>query len=266
MLFTHTKFSFITVACIVICMTTSCVTSRQIDYLQDMTEESQIELENKFEAVVSNYDELFINVYSHQNPELAKPFNMNQEYSGYNTGGNNQNYRTYLVDVNGNIQIPVLGDLHVVGLTRLKIQDTIAALLKQESYLTDPLVQVRFANYKIFFLGPNSSKTITINNERCTFLEALALSGGLDNYARRSRIAVVREVNGKMTMHYMDPRSTEIFNDPYFMLQQNDIIFTEYRKGKMFKDNLTNGMSFIATLASLVTMATTFILYRNLEK
>ena len=249
----HNKFSLWAVVCIVICMTTSCVTSRQINYLQDMTEESQIELENKFEAVVSLYAELRISVSSQQSPELATPFNMNGGF-------------TYLVDVNGNIQIPILGELHVVGLTRLKIQDTIATLLKQESFLTDPLVQVRFANYKIFFLNPAGSRTITISNERCTFLEALALSGGLDIYAHRGRISVVREVNGKMTKHYMDPRSSDIFNDPYFMLQQNDIILTEYRKDKMLRDNVNIGMGVIGTIASLISMAATLILYTSIEK
>lgn len=252
------RFFLIAIALLV--LATSCVTPRKVNYLRDMTPESQIELENRFEAVVSPYDELFIRVFSHQNPELAQPFNINQNSYGY-TG--NQNLQTYLVDIHGNIQIPVLGDLHVAGLTRLKIQDTIAALLKQEGYLTDPLIQVRFANFKIFFLGASGSKAITITNERCTFLEALALSGGLDDYTKRSKVGVMREVNGKMTLHYLDPRSTEVFNDPYFMLQQNDIIITEHRRAKFAQDNWSKSLTWISTITSLASLAASLLLYFN---
>lgn len=240
----------------------SCVTPRKVNYLRDMTPESQIELENRFEAVVSPYDELFIRVFSHQNPELAQPFNINQNNNGYS---GNQNLQTYLVDINGNIQIPVLGDVHVAGLTRLKIQDTIASLLKQEGYLTDPLIQVRFANFKIFFLGASGCKAITISNERCTFLEALALSGGLDDYTKRSKVGVMREVNGKMTLRYLDPRSSEVFNDPYFMLQQNDIIITEHRRAKFAQDNWNRSLTWISTITSLASLAASILVYFTLN-
>lgn len=251
------------IAITLLVLVTSCVTPRKVNYLQDMTPESQIELENRFEAVVSPYDELFIHVFSQRNPELAQPFNISQTNNLGYTGG--QSMQTYLVDINGNIQIPVLGDLHVAGLTRLKIQDTIASLLKQEGYLTDPLIQVRFANFKIFFLGASGSKTITINNERCTFLEALALSGGLNDYTKRSKVGVMREVNGKMTLRYLDPRSSEVFNDPYFMLQQNDIIITEYRRVKFARDNWNTTLSWITSITSLASLATSILVYLTLN-
>lgn len=254
----NNKSQICLIAVATLILVTSCVTPRKVNYLRDMTPESQIELENRFEAVVSTYDELFIHVFSQRNPELAQPFNISQTNLGY-TGG--QSMQTYLVDINGNIQIPVLGDVHVAGLTRLKIQDTIAALLKQEGYLTDPLIQVRFANFKIFFLGASGSKAITISNERCTFLEALALSGGLNDYTKRSKVGVMREVNGKMTLRYLDPRSSEVFNDPYFMLQQNDIIITEYRRVKFAHDNWNTTLSWITSITSVASLAATILLY-----
>ena len=131
------------------------------------------------------------------------------------------------MDVNGNIEFPVLGELHVAGLTRLQLQDMITDQLKSNGYLSNPNVMVRFLNFKVFVLGTESGKVLNITEERCTFLEALAMAGGLDLYTRRDRIGVMREVNGKMVIHYLDPRSTEIFNDEFFLLQQNDIIFTE---------------------------------------
>ena len=184
----------------------SCVTTKKIAYLQDMGHQSQIELENTFEAVISRYDELDI-VISCFDQDLAKPFNLYSAVPYANQAGNQQNL-CYLVDQYGDIELPVLGKIHAAGLTRLKLQEKIQNMLVDGGYISDPFVLARFRNFKIFFLGANGGKAITIPNERCTFLEALALSGDLNVYTDRTKVAVMREVDGKMTMRYLDPRSS----------------------------------------------------------
>lgn len=227
----------------------SCVTPRRVNYLQDMTQGSQVELEDRFEARVAPYDELSI-VVSTQNTsqDMAAPFN------------NNSNY---LVDVNGNIDFPVVGALHVAGLTRLQIQDSLTALLQAGGYLDDPFVMVRFTNFKIFFIGSNINKVITVTNERCTFLEALAMAGGLDNYTRRDRIAVMREVDGRMVTRYLDPRSSDVFNDPFYMLQQNDFIITDGYNGGTLRNEISTWVGMLSTALSMATLVFTIMLYRN---
>ena len=234
----------------------SCATPRHINYLQDMNPGTQIELENKFEAVIVPYDELMINVTCFDT-ELARPFNWSFQ-TGNMGGGEGQggNMYTYLVDVNGNIQFPVLGEIHVAGLTRLQLQDHIEGLLRDGHYIDDPYVRVRFYNFKIFFLGNDGGKSITIPNERCTFLEALALSGDLDALTRREKIAVLREVEGKMTMRYLDPRDSRVFNDPYFLLKQNDMIITESRGFKYLTRDFTYWSPFMGMISSAASMAT----------
>ena len=99
-----------------------------------------------------------------------------------------------------------------------------------------------------------------------TFLEALAMVGGLDWYTRRDRIGVMREVDGRRVIHYLDPRSTEIFNDEFFVLQQNDIIFTEERPYKFFNANLNTVLGFISSITGLVTSAVAmFSLYKMFD-
>lgn len=232
----------------------SCVTPRRVDYLQDMTHGSQIEIENRFEAVVAPYDELSISVMSADmtNNNLAEPFNQDDE------GG-------YLVDVDGNIELPTLGKLHVAGLTRLRLQDTLTALLREGGYIPQPFVNVRFSNFKIFYLGNNQGRVITVANERCTFLEALALIGELDPYVRRDHIAVMREVNGRMVMRYLDPRSSDIFNDPFFMLQQNDFIVAPNYNASTLRTDLTFWMSLATTLVSVTSLLSTLLIYRSLS-
>ena len=232
----------------------SCVTAKKVRYLQDMPKQG-LPINDNLEATVAPYDELRIYVLSNtgKDDELIKPFNV--------MGGGAQGAATnqglgYLVDAKGNIQFPVLGELHVEGLTRLQLQDTIAAHLERNGYIKNPLVTARFMNFKVFMLSSSGGKVINVNNERCTFLEALALAGGLDWYTRRDRIGVMREVDGKRVIHYMDPRSTSIFDDDFFVLQQNDIIFTEEMGYKFFSNNLNTVLTLITSITSLVSIYT----------
>lgn len=243
----------------------SCVTNRKIAYLQDMKHNTQIQLEDKFEAVISPYDELDVIITTFDS-ELARPFNLR--------GSNNANYSTttgiaYLVDVYGDIELPVLGKIHAAGLTRLKLQEKVKDLLVSGGYISDPYVLVRFRSFKIFFLGSNGGKAINVPNERCTFLEALALSGDMNIYTNRDKILVMREVDGKMVSRYLDPRSSKVFKDPFFMLQQNDFIITQntgYRNFQESYNQLSPILSTVSMLAGLASVYFSIMVYRNTSK
>ena len=241
----------------------SCVTNRKVAYLQDMTHETQITLEDKFEAVISPYDELDVVITSF-NAELAQPFNIYAVAEV--SSGNSQQNLSYLVDQNGYIELPVLGKIQAAGLTRLKLEEKIQRMLVDGGYISDPFVYVRFRAFKTFFLGANGGKAINVPNERCTFLEALALAGDLNLDIDRSKIAVVREVNGKMVMRYLDPRSSKVFSDPFFMLQQNDFIVTQNVGYKNFMESFSRLQPFFtvfSTITGTVSLYLTFLLYRT---
>lgn len=237
----------------------SCVTTKKVAYLQDMKHETQISLEDKFEAVISPYDELDIYVTSFD-AELAKPFNISAVAN--NTGSVSSQPIAYLVDQYGNIELPVLGTIQVSGLTRLKLQEKIRQMLVNGGYISDPFVMVRFHNFKVFFLGSNGGKAITVSNERCTFLEALALSGDLNIYTNRSKIAVMREVDGKMVMRYLDPRSSKVFSDPFFMLQQNDFIITRDTGFYNFMQSYTMWGPIISSASLLASFVSVYLTYK----
>ena len=240
-------------------MFSSCLTPGEVNYLQDMRHGTQIELENAFQAKICPYDELDIYVFC-SDEELAKPFNLRD----FSSNSNNMTRRgSYLVDVNGNIQIPTIGNLHVSGLTRLELQDTLTNILVGQKLLPDAVVMVRFSNFKIFFLGAEGGKAITISNERCTFLEALALCGGLNAYTSRNKIAVMREVDGKMVMRYLDPRSSSVFQDPFFMLQQNDFIITQNYTKETPRREARNMVSWLSVAMSCLTFIVTIMGYVN---
>ena len=241
----------------------SCVTTRKIAYLQDMEHETQIELENRFEAVIAPYDELQV-IISTYDTDMARPFNILSAAEGAirNGGGNGNTDVGYLVDQYGDIDLPVLGTVHAAGLTRLQLQEKVAQLLIDGNYLNDPFVMVRFKDFKIFFLGANGGKAINIPNERCTFLEALALSGDLNVYTDRSKIAVMREVDGKMVTRYLDPRSSKVFNDPFFMLQQNDFIITRNTGYRNFEESFTQWTPIITIFNTGLSVASLILMFK----
>ena len=242
----------------------SCVTTKQVAYLQDMQHESQISLEDRFEAVISPYDELDI-VVSCFDSELAKPFNLTAAV--YATAGSTGGVRdmSYLVDQNGNIEMPVLGTVHAAGLTRLKLQERIKKMLIDGNYIRDPFVMARFRNFKVFFLGSNGGKAITVPNERCTFLEALALSGDLNVYTDRSKVAVMREIDGKMVMRYLDPRSSKVFDDPFFMLQQNDFVITRDTGYHNFVQSYAQWTPIISTISTITGFVSLYLSFKILQ-
>ena len=242
----------------------SCVTNRKIAYLQDMKHATQIELENRFEVVISPYDELDV-IVSSFDQELARPFNLRSSTTNTFAG----NGLGYLVDQGGNIELPVLGTIHAAGMTRLKLQDHIKNLLVAGGYINDPYVMVRFRNFKIFVLGSNGGKAITIPEERCTFLQALALAGDLNIYTDRTKIMVVREVDGAMVSRYLDPRSSKVFDDPFFMMQQNDFIITRnsaYRNFQQSWGMLGTVFSVFSTLTGLTSTYFAIRAYLNSNK
>ena len=238
----------------------SCVTNRKVAYLQDMKHETQIDLEDKFEAVICPYDELDVIITAYDS-ELARPFNLRST--------TNANYSTatgiaYLVDVYGNIELPILGKIHCVGLTRLKLQEKIKDMLVSGGYISDPFVLVRFRSYKIFFLGANGGKAINISNERCTFLEALALSGDMSVYTNRDKIMVVREIDGQMVSRYLDPRSSKVYDDPFFMLQQNDFIITRNTGYRTFQQSYSQLGTIVSVISTLASLTSTYFAIRTL--
>lgn len=249
---THAKTLMLTL--LFAALAASCVSPKRINYLQNMTHGSQIEIENRFEAKIAPYDKLSIKVStSGLRPELLTPF---QEMAGDN-----------MVDINGDVLLPVLGKVHVAGLTRLRLQDTLTAMLRDGGYIDDPIVIVHFTNFKIFFLGGDGrGRVISIRDEKAPFLEVLAQMGGLDNYTRRDRIGVMREINGKMVMRYLDPRSTEVFKDPFYMLQQNDFIIVDAFNATTALQQFNFWLGFIGTFTSVASLITSIAVFRSVNK
>ena len=257
-------WNYILMCVVVLC--TSCASSKKVVYLQDVVPLKQQEIEQKYEVYIHNDDLLAIMVNS-KNPELALPFNMpmvTYQLGSESAGSGGQRVLGYLVDTNGDIDFPILGKLHVAGLTRLQLTDLIKQRLIDEDLIKDPIVTVQFLNYKVSVMGEvNRPGSFNISGDRITLLEALSMAGDLTIYGRRDRVAVIREKDGKRTILMHDLRSSDIFNSPCYYLQQNDIVYVEPNSMKArqatVNGNNVRSASFWMSLASLLTTITVLI-------
>lgn len=248
------------VAYLVVCMAvffTACTSTKKIIYLQDVVPLKQQEIEQKYEVIIHGDDLLAIMVNS-RDPELALPFNMPMvSYQlGSNTGGQ-QRVLGYLVDTNGNIDFPILGEIHVEGLTRMQLTELIKNKLIEGDLIKDPIVTVQFLNFKISVMGEvGRPGSFTISGDRITLLEALSMAGDLTIYGRRDRVGVIRENNGKRTILFHDLRSADIFNSLCYYLQQNDIVYVEPNKAKSGQSSINQNNS-IGVWVSVISLLTT---------
>ena len=92
------------------------------------------------------------------------------------------------------------------------------------------------------------------------------IMGDLDRFTRRDRIAVMREINGKMVMRYLDPRSSKVFNDPFLMMQQNDFIITSATNGGTLRSEFSYWWGMIGTLTSVASLITSIALFITVKK
>jgi polysaccharide export outer membrane protein len=147
--------------------------------------------------------------------------NVNSSYEGGNLAAVG-----YLIDRNGDVNLPVIGKLKIAGLYRDEAITYIESKLK--NYFKNPIVQIQILNYKVTVLGEvNSSGTFKIPNERITILEAIGLAGDLKITGVRNNVLVVREENGIKKEFRVDLTSKSIFNSEVYYLHQNDVVYVE---------------------------------------
>lgn len=233
----------------------ACGSVKDITYLQGEGLLKKAAIADTFDLKIQKDDLLDI-VVSSIEPELLRPFN--QQYGGYgNPGGYNGSYsgynRGYLVEVDGTINYPLLGKIKVAGLTRRQVIDLIQGKLEKEGYIKDPIVTVRFQNFRISVLGEvNRPGTFNISSERITIFEALSLAGDLTIHGRRDRVAVIRETDGERTILYHDLRSMDVFQSPDFYLRQNDMIYVEPNRVRA-EASTSNQFTNVGTWMSIIS-------------
>ncbi len=276
----------------------SCTTRKTFTYLQDVEIAKTYVAEQDAQFTVRAGDRL--NVYvSSLFPELAAPLN-GGSYQVVMPMAGSANSKTpvdansrakqfsgYLVNKAGYITMPVLGEVYVLGKNLAEVKEIITSKILEGKHVSDPMVEVRFANFKVYLLGAiNKGETKSVSSgasmgmgssfftringvnggvlrvydkDKINILEALALAGDLSVEAKVDKVDVIRQTGNKYVTYRLNLKSAEIFNSPGFYLHQDDIIYIEYRyRNQQPIDRgmqlLGYGFSAISTIVSMLTL------------
>jgi polysaccharide export outer membrane protein len=245
---------------------TGCTTSKKIAYLQGVEEiktDEFIQVNPLYDARIMPKDLLTI-IVSTTDPEASRPFNLvtptiNQGIT--TTSGYQGQLQTYLVDNNGQIEFPVIGMITVKGLTKREAEEKVKNLLS--TYLKEePVVTVRFVNYKISVIGevarPN---TFTIQNEKVNVMEALAMAGDMTIWGRRDNVKILREDGeGNKRVILLDLNDPYVIFHPDFYLQQNDIVYVEPNKVKAKNSEIGSATGIWLSATSIMISVATLLI------
>jgi polysaccharide export outer membrane protein len=211
----------------------SCVNTRNAIYLDNIGDAEISRMVDNLEPVIQKNDLLSITVSS-PNPAATQIFNTPIITSTQTLGYTTTQATGFLVNQDGSIEFPILGNVKASGLTKKQLKEDIIKTLTQRQLLTDPVVTIRYLNYKVTVLGEVAHPTvINVPDEKISLLEALGLAGDMTIYAKRDNVMVIREEEGKRVVKRLNLNSKDLFTSPYYYLKSNDIIYVEPNKAKI---------------------------------
>lgn len=236
----------------------SCATRKEVVYFQDA---------QAFETIVSKNtsinrfkvdDVVSINV-STLDPQASAAFNL---FKGAQEGGIRPEQLDYIIDKNGEIDFPVLGNVKLLGLSPNEAKALLADRLKE--YLKDPIINIRLKNFTVTVLGAvNRPGTYPIGSEQVTILEAIGLAGDLNIKGIRENIMVIRDFDGTKVYTRIDLTKKEALNSPVYYLTQNDVVYVEPNKSLITASSLDNRATIAISIASVLITSSVLLYTRN---
>ena len=233
-------------------MLMGCKSQERYLYVEDAPHNTPIPITNNYDASIYTNDLLYIYVSS-QTPESVIPFNeetnrlsgtrtsertSKRKVSGFSQG--NTQIKGYLVSQSGYIIFPILGRIEAAGKSRAELGHEIETMLIDGGYVNDPVVTVDLLNFHVTVIGEvKTPRLIHATGSRLTIFEALAQAGDVTINGMRTNVVVVRSGKDYQIVDTLDLTRKEIFNSPYYYLQQNDIVFvepTEKRKKEAWRN------------------------------
>lgn len=255
----------------------SCATNKKISYFQDAinADSARIALPSP-EIRLRTEDKVSIVVNS-QDPEITAMFNLpyitrsvgGTTYS--NMSGTGHGVSCYTIDQDGNIDFPVLGSLHIAGMTRNELTSFIKNELITKNLVNDPVVTVEFANLQYSIFGEvRTPGQYNINSDKMTLLEAISRAGDMTINGKRQNVMVLRSDSlGNVLTYTVDMTSIDsVVNSPVYYLCQNDMIYVEPTK-KRARESTANGNVFaspsfwISTASAITTLISTILLIQQ---
>lgn len=172
----------------------------------------------------------------------------------------------YLVDSDGDIVFPIIGKVHVAGLTKSELADRLADAIYPKYTKERPNVEVRLMNFRVIIVGAVGSPGIkNSTSERMNFFEAIAMAGDLNIKGERENILLYRtNADGTREVHRLDIHDKNFLLSPYFNLQQNDIIYVVPNKSMannawQLNPAVTTTFTLVGGISSIISLVLTII-------
>lgn len=236
----------------------SCATKTDIVYFQNAQDYETIVSDNSHDNIFKIDDVVSIHV-STLDLEASLPFNL---FKGAEEGGFRPEQVDYIIDKNGVIDFPVLGNVKIVGLS----PEETKTMLKDKllPYLKEPIINIRLKNFTVTVLGEvNRPGTYPVNGEQITILEAIGLANDLTIKGMRNNVLVIRDFNGTKVYTRIDLTQKESLNSPVYYLTQNDVIYVEPNQSAVTSSTLDNRATILVSIASVLITSTVLVLTRN---
>lgn len=247
----------------------SCTTPKNVTYFQDVPDtlrQKMVALSAYYTPVIQPDDILQVSIQTLDPAAtalLSQPNTANWPAMGANAAGSTGNTSSanvtgFLVDKDGYVILPLIGKVLGKGRTTDQIRDEIRT--KAAEFYKDPVVTVRFANFKITVLGEVARpSTYVMPNEKVTLLDAIGIAGDLTIFGRRENVMLIRDNNGQKEFARFNLNNSNIFTSPYFYLRQGDVVYVEPNKAKVASTDIAQvrRLSILATALSLLIVIAT---------
>lgn len=252
---------------------TSCSSGKTVlPYFTDLPNDGVVAT-GDFTVKIVPDDELLINVSAadpaavedytipYQHPRV-RDFNTSHsvtpESYGLSRRAQNLALQTYHVDRQGFINFPVLGKLHVGGMTLNGLADYLAEKIGET--VVDPIITVELVNFHVNVMGEVQNPGVQlVNRERYSILDAIAAAGDMTPYGERKRVLLIREEDGQRQYHRLNLNDSQLLESPYFYLTQNDVIYVEPNKVRAANASTDQERQFKLSMTSVIVSAASVI-------
>ncbi|NNE15594.1 MAG: sugar transporter [Saprospiraceae bacterium] len=263
------KGRFLIILCVVGMLATSCIPLKDTVYLQEKgtlvdTTQILVEVQKPYRVQINDILSIRVKSLDQNNVQILNPIGD----GNLNAGSSERAYFDgFTVDLHGNIRVPTLGYINVLGYTTEEIQKMIEDKLLAEQFkeTANIFVTVKLSGLRYTASGEiNSPGTNTVFQERLNIFEAIANSGEITEVGNRKDVLIIRQYPQGQKIHHLDLTDIAIMKSPYYYVQPNDMIYVKPLKqktigtGKTFMESLGG----IATILSLIT--TTIVLFTRL--
>ncbi len=210
----------------------SCASNKQVAYFDNIQSGTIPAPTSNVDVPIQKNDILSISITS-LNQEASAIFNVNNNQPRESLG--------YLVNEDGYVQLPILGNIRAIGLTKKQLSEQLTKRLIDQKLLVDPIVNIRHLNFKVTVLGEVARPTVVnVPSEKISLLEAIGLAGDLTIYGKRENVLLIREKqNGQKEIFRINLNNDQIFKSDFYYLQPNDVIYVEPNQAKVSSASTT---------------------------